>query len=215
MPRGLQIDPINVIGARMSELSLPKHLPAMVLPLCAFLPHGLLPLHIFEERYREMLRHALFTDRIFCVAMKGEEPDGEVAGFGTAGLIRACVRNADGTSNLLLQGLKRVRYLRWIEGRPFPEAEVEEVRTEVRDPVACRVWAGKIVEWACRLGGGQGLLCQQFLDHLAGLDDPEPIADLVASNFIRCPHRTQELVECRVLDDRIGIVRREMARLAG
>ena len=61
----------------MSEFSLPKHLPAIVLPLCAFLPHGLLPLHIYEERYREMLRHALLTDRIFCVAMEGEGPDGD------------------------------------------------------------------------------------------------------------------------------------------
>lgn len=206
---------MDSIGARMSEFSLPKHLPVIVLPLCAFLPHGLLPLHIFEERYREMLRHALLTDRIFCVAMKGEDPDGEVAGFGTAGLVRACVRNADGTSNLLLQGLKRVRFVRWLEGRPFPEAEVEEVRTEVRDPAACRAWAGEIVQCVCGMAGTHGPLCQQFRDHLAGLDDPEPIADLVASNFIRCPHRTQELVECCVLDDRIGIVRREMARLAG
>ena len=201
----------------MSDFPLPERLPVIVLPCCAFLPHGLLPLHIFEEKYREMLRHALFTDRIFCVVMKrdGPEhgPEGELAAFGTAGMIRACVRNPDGTSNLLLQGLKRVRFARWIDGSSFPMAEIEEMRTEVRDPAACREWADEIVRCACRLSEEHGNLCQEFRNHLASLEDPEPVADLVAYNFIRCPHLLQELVECSVLDDRVAIIRHEMAKL--
>jgi Uncharacterized protein, similar to the N-terminal domain of Lon protease len=85
----------------------------MPLPGAILFPHALLPLYIFEPRYRQMLTHALAHERMFCVALlrpertewKDEDDFFDVA---TIGLIRACVGRGDGTSNLILQGLQRV-----------------------------------------------------------------------------------------------------------
>lgn len=201
----------------MSELSLPSRLPAIVLPHCTFLPHGLLPLYIFEPRYRKMLRHALEGDRIFCVAMRrGDEEDGwdNVAPIATAGMVRACVRNPDGTSHLLLQGLRRARLGAWDPTSEFPLADVEWLQTEVRDPDHCKGVAENLVRSACALAETHGTLCQQLREHLSKLPDPEPVADIVAYNFIRCPNRLQDIVECPVLDDRLGIVDEELRKLA-
>ena len=68
----------------------------MPLPGALLFPRALLPLHIFEERYRAMLNHALKQHRMFSVALvrpdRGDwkSPDDffDVAGVG---LIRACV----------------------------------------------------------------------------------------------------------------------------
>lgn len=46
---------------------LPDAVPVMLLPQCNVFPCGLLPLFIFESRYRAMLAEALRTDRILCV----------------------------------------------------------------------------------------------------------------------------------------------------
>src|SRR3954463_3118867 len=96
------------------EITLPNEVPVMTLPDVAFFPQALMPLHIFEPRYRQMLRDVLATNRIFAVAGLDQrkmgkksvsEPAHRIAGIG---MVRACQENEDGTSNLLLQGLCRV-----------------------------------------------------------------------------------------------------------
>ena len=48
---------------------IPSSVPVMVLPGALLFPHALLPLYIFEQRYREMLSYCLQSDRMFCVAL--------------------------------------------------------------------------------------------------------------------------------------------------
>src|SRR5436189_277456 len=48
---------------------LPDHVPVMPLPGALLFPHALLPLYIFEPRYREMLEHALNHHRMLSVAL--------------------------------------------------------------------------------------------------------------------------------------------------
>src|SRR5947199_5249772 len=101
--------------AMSSSVTLPKKVPVMPLPGALLFPHALLPLYIFEPRYRQMLEHALNHHRIFSVALvKPDRYDWQspadffhIAGVG---LIRACVGRGDGSSNLILQGLERVRF---------------------------------------------------------------------------------------------------------
>ncbi|MFL6597797.1 MAG: LON peptidase substrate-binding domain-containing protein, partial [Chthoniobacterales bacterium] len=47
-----------------SSITLPKQLPVMPLPGAVLFPHALLPLYIFEPRYRKMLEHALQRHRM-------------------------------------------------------------------------------------------------------------------------------------------------------
>ena len=115
----------------MKEVAiLPDQVPVMPLPGAVLFPHALLPLYIFEPRYREMLAHALAHERMFCVALlrpdsaqwKSEDDFFDV---GTIGLIRACVGRGNGTSNLILQGLQRVCFADFVQLHPFPIAEFE------------------------------------------------------------------------------------------
>ena len=56
---------------------IPDSLPVMILSGVTLFPHGYMPLFIFEERYRDMLRYALEHERMFCVghARPGIEHD--------------------------------------------------------------------------------------------------------------------------------------------
>ncbi|HTO02917.1 MAG TPA: LON peptidase substrate-binding domain-containing protein, partial [Opitutus sp.] len=56
-------------GVRMDlDITLPEELPVMTLPNVTFFPQAVMPLHIFEPRYRQMLRDVLAADRLFAVA---------------------------------------------------------------------------------------------------------------------------------------------------
>ena len=116
-------------------MELPDQVPVMPLPGALLFPHALLPLYIFEPRYRQMLDLALSEHRMFCVAlMKPQRQHWQstddffhVAGVG---LIRACVGRGDGTSNLILQGLRRVRFAAFEQSSPFPIAQIEPLESK-------------------------------------------------------------------------------------
>src|SRR5689334_7290571 len=107
------------------EITLPHEMPLMTLPNVAFFPQALMPLHIFEPRYREMLRDVLASNRLFAVAGLDPSKLGEPGKFepphrvATVGIIRACQKNDDGTSNLLLQGLARVEIVAILADDPY------------------------------------------------------------------------------------------------
>src|SRR5437660_10195070 len=106
----------------------------MPLPVALLFPHALLPLHIFEPRYREMLKHALAHHRMFCVALLKPHcvewnSNADFFHIATVGLIRACVERSDGTSNLILQGLERVRFRVFRQEAPFLFATIDLIES--------------------------------------------------------------------------------------
>src|ERR1700693_2413487 len=116
------------------SVDLPEEVRVMPLPGAVLFPHALLPLYIFEDRYRDMLEHALQRDRMFSVTLiKPSCPEWHAAEdffhLATVGLIRACVGRGDGTSNLVLQGLHRVRFSGFQQETPFPIGRIDIIES--------------------------------------------------------------------------------------
>ena len=196
----------------MEEIAiLPEQAAVMPLPGALLFPHALLPLYIFEPRYREMLAHALAHERMFCVALvhpdrrewKSEEDFFEVA---TIGLIRACVGRADGTSNLILQGLQRVRFAAFAQLHPFPIAELETLRSETETTVETEALGAKVLELYGRFKTLGRKLPQKIDKYVTGMTDLAMLADLMASTFIVDPLRRQQILEELDLNARLRLV---------
>src|SRR5271170_269110 len=131
------------------RLNLPAEAPVMVLPGASLFPSSLLPLYIFEKRYRAMLASSLERNRVFCVAqMKPADiaDAGECHAVAGLGMIRACVANANGTSHLILQGLARVRLTNFVQHEPFPVAQIRELRSDVENEVEADALGRKVIE---------------------------------------------------------------------
>jgi len=171
-----------------SSLTLPKQLPVMPLPGAVLFPHALLPLYIFEPRYRQMLQHALRHHRMFCVTLvKPSCPDWHAPEdffhFATVGLIRACVGRGDGTSNLILQGLQRVRFASFEQETPFPIARIDIVESRDAPTVETEALGAKVLELYANLKHDGRQLPAKVDRYLAELRDLEMLADLMASTF--------------------------------
>jgi Lon protease-like protein len=102
------------------------------LPDLVLYPHVMQPLHIFEDRYREMLEDAIAGDQLIAMAVlePGWEDDYEsrppVAQYACLGKVVAHHRLEDGRYNLLLMGVQRVRIVKELEPlRSFRKARVE------------------------------------------------------------------------------------------
>ena len=174
-------------------------------------PRALLPLYIFEPRYREMLEYALKHDRVFAVALIRPEVTEwtsandffHVAGVG---LIRACVGRGDGTSNLILQGLERVRFTEFEQEQPFPIAAIETLETDATSTVETEALATKVLELYAGLKGNGKQLPSKVDRYLSDLADPEMLADLVASTFITDPLRRQHVLEELSINQRLRLM---------
>lgn len=101
------------------------------LPNLVLFPHVMQPLHIFEPRYRCLLEDALASDRLIAMALlaPGWESDYEgrppLCPMACLGRITTYHRLDDGTYNLLLLGLQRVRLVKENEPcKAYREAEV-------------------------------------------------------------------------------------------
>lgn len=199
----------------------------MTLPNATLFPQALLPLYIFESRYRRMLADVLQSHRMFTVAMqkpghKKERPT-TVAGLG---LVRAAVEHADGTSHLILQGLARVeltpavRYRPYrIHGvRPLQPPPCDNVRTdalvlEVRDLLAQRFQFGLPLPFPgvsskspaagdAPVAPGK-LSGKEILEYLDNIENPEQVADLVSCALLQAADERQTILETVNVEERL------------
>lgn len=109
-------------------------LPLFPLPDVVLFPHALLPLHVFESRYRTMTAEALEGERLIGMALlrpgwephyQGNPPIHDVVGIGR---IVDGTRLADGRYNLLLLGVARARVLEEVRQEPYRMARAELLR---------------------------------------------------------------------------------------
>ncbi len=117
-----------------------RRLPLFPLPEVVLLPGTLLPLHVFEPRYRAMVTDALSGDRTIGVTLlrPGSDPAAPappIHPIGTAGEIVEDERLPDGRFHILLEARFRFRVLDEDPPDPYRIARVEELPTaSFREP---------------------------------------------------------------------------------
>ena len=112
----------------MSELSV-RELPIFPLPEVVLFPQEYLPLHIFETRYRVMLKSVLKSDSRFGV-VRWDPISKQMANVGCCAEIIKHQTSQDGRSNIVTIGQQRFRILEIISETPFINALVSWVDDE-------------------------------------------------------------------------------------
>ena len=186
----------------MQSIEIPDEMPVMTLPGAVFFPRTVIPLRIFEPRYREMLEHVLAGERIFAVAALEEKAAAPLSPIetphriATAGIIRACQKAEDGTSILLLEGLARIEITsilrelpyRVIAARPLSDLPIE-------DPKGLSKLRAQLVRaftLRAKLGGDYP---RDLPEAIAGISDPAALCDLLVFSISRDKAFKQRMLE--------------------
>ena len=116
----------------IEDIEIPEEVPLMTLSDAVLFPQAIMPLFIFEPRYRKMLRDVLPENRILAIAtldQRTKEATHTEAFYPVAGIgvIRACKQNPDGNSNLILQGIARVRFESITREKPYRTARIRRI----------------------------------------------------------------------------------------
>jgi len=172
----------------------------MVLPGAQLFPGALLPLYIFEPRYRAMLHWSLEHDRMFCIApMKPGITEAQdtndfhhIIGIG---LIRASVQREDGTSHLVLQGLARTRIVDFLQNTPFCIAELRELSSESASSVQNRELTARLLETFNSLFDGPAHPNPALAAELQKIDNASVLADMIAHACLHDSEARQAVFE--------------------
>jgi Lon protease-like protein len=133
---------LGMLGTRL--------VPVFPLPDVVFFPRTILPLHVFESRYRAMVKDALAADGMFAVALlrPGWERDYRRSpafhAIATLGKMEDVETTHDGRYLLRLVGLGRVRLGRVARETPYRIVQADEIPERTIDREDPRIRRAKL-----------------------------------------------------------------------
>jgi Lon protease-like protein len=138
-----------------------------IFPLATVLfPGALLPLHIFEERYKQMIRYAIDNGGVFGLAYQSDAAIGRdtpptLGSIGCVAKINAVVPLEGGRMNIISTGVIRYRVLGLRQSTPFIVTRIEIVTDDLEPGDDLNRIFDDIVD-----------VCRKFLEAAQALDDP-------------------------------------------
>jgi Lon protease-like protein len=184
---------------------LPEHICIFPLGEVVLFPDTLLPLHIFEPRYRKMLADALEGDRtIGMVLIRDGEPSGnpEIYPIGCAGEVVEHEALEDGRSIIILRGTVKFRVRRELEtDEPYRMIETQALYEAPVPAEQMRGWRSDLrsrMEAYVRALGGE----PADLDKLFGRTGLEGIVNYLSASLPLAVVEKQSLLECATAEQR-------------
>ncbi len=186
-----------------------RHLPIFPLPL-VMLPNELLPLHIFEDRYRQMLKDVEDKGKFFGVSLfEPQESFDEKPAIGTVGCvaeIRESETLPDGRSNVLTLGVIRYRLIDYVDsGAPYLVGDVEFFEDETEDSLVLEAIADNVfvlfermAKAAFKMSGNRGSLPE------IGRSSPEALSFLITAAFNFDNEKKYHLLSTTSTIERLG-----------
>jgi hypothetical protein len=126
----MHVSPHAGAGGDLGPIRIPSVIPLFPLPNVVFFPKTYLPLHVFEPRYRHMVRDAAATHRMIGMVLlkEGWESDYEgrppIFPVGAVGRMVAVQNLSDGRFNVLLQGLRRFEIQEEIGAESYRQGKI-------------------------------------------------------------------------------------------
>ena len=183
----------------MAPKPLPSPLPLFPLPNAVLFPKMPLPLHIFEERYRQMVRDVVDAhETIGMILLRpGWEADYQgrpaVYARGCAGTVERCEPLPDGRFDLVLRGGQRFRVIEEHAGKPYRLATVEPLVEEMGEASALVAARRRVLKAIGEASDGPALLVLQ----------PEVSHDLFVNSLSQSmdltPLERQSLLDCSAI----------------
>jgi hypothetical protein len=195
-----------------------SRLPIFPLPGVQLFPHALLPLHVFEPRYRDLVRDAMASDRLIAIA--SFEPGYEANYHGRpavrpiigVGTVVGHEPIGDGRANIVLRGLTRAR----IE-RELPPAEAYRLveAATISDEVTASFDGGAARDMLILLADQLALKLPSGGETLRELARSQPdlgaLVDVLSAALVTDPDDRQSLLETLDVGARVDRVSGEIA----
>jgi Lon protease-like protein len=195
-------------------------MPIFPLPNVVLIPNSSLPLFIFEERYKQMVRDCLQSDRYLSIALlkKGwEQQTGPprphpVAGFGR--IIRA-TRLPNDCMDIIVQGMGRVQMTDFYDDRAYLRASVTLLRPTYQAGERLTAQVDALRDSFLKLLDVKGIPALELRTSLKLLASPIDVVFFIAAHLPLDPYAKQQFLETIAVDEQITALGHLLERLIG
>ena len=189
------------------------HLPIFPLPGAVLLPHTLVPLHIFEPRYRKLTRDCDEGLRMLALAhipderAAGEKPPRVLPVVGV-GVLARVDKLPDGRFNLILRGVARAQIAEELtSGEPYRLVHARLLAPRDLRPAQAPQLADSLKRLVLALTAARpGAETQALAQLAARARDPGELADLVAGVLVSSSRERQLVLETVEIVERLQLV---------
>jgi uncharacterized protein len=194
--------------------------PLFPLPNVVLFPRAVLPLHIFEDRYKAMTADVLAGNRLIAMALlrPGWEKDyyqaPAIEPVVCVGEILSWEQLPDGKYNFLLQGRTRARVISESKWKGYRVAELTALGESATMEIDLEKERARMIELFSAAPFGALPIARQFRELLNGPIPTEAIADLAAFNLLEDIPMKQKLLEDLDIPHRIGRIVEELQTVA-
>jgi ATP-dependent Lon protease len=200
-----------------TDVEVPSTLPVLPLKETVVFPQSITPLAIGQERSIQLVDEVVAADRMLAlVTVRNEEADppgwDDLYEVGTAAMVQKLIRIPDGTLRILVQGLKRVRIDRRLQGEPYFVAELSEVPDVVEESRELEALTRNVQTLFARIIAAVPYLPEELQVAAANVDDPSVLSHLVASTTRLKPAEKQQLLETANVADRLRAISAILSR---
>ncbi|MBE2249340.1 MAG: LON peptidase substrate-binding domain-containing protein [Myxococcus sp.] len=186
------------------------------LPSAVLLPGGIMPLHVFEPRYKAMLKDAMDTDGVFAMAQVVPGQEDRLAGrpdldpMLCAGVISVHEHLEDGRANLVLIGVCRARIIsEWPLTHPYREVKAEVLVDAPYDGEEESALRTAVFELMARVPTEVGQRIAQVTTGARG----GALADILVGSLIADPERRFEVLSQLDVPSRLSAVTSDLLEL--
>ncbi len=177
----------------------------MVLPLlpvrgAVVFPSLVVPLMVNEQKQARLIDEALMqgsTVGLFSQIDQSKQDPGpeDFYEFGTSGTILKMLRFPDNSIRFLVQGLKRIRIIKFVSTQPYLTAEVEEIVERTGSSVKMEAVQRNFLEQLKRVVELAPNLSEELYVSAINQETPAKLADLAASSLNISTEEKQEILE--------------------
>jgi ATP-dependent Lon protease len=199
-------------GARI-EQSLP------VLPLrgTVVFPMTVVPLAAAQPRSLRLIDDVASGDRNVVLVLQNDSEQegagpGETAEIGTLATIHQMMRVPDGSVRLAVQGLKRVKIVRWVGEEPYLSAVVRDYPESDESDIETKALMRSTVDLFQRLVSLVSNLPDELITAALNVDEPLQLVYLIATNLRMEPAERQQLLELDSVRSKLELISRFMAK---
>ena len=194
-------------------------LPIFPLPGAVLLPYALIPLHVFEPRYRKMVRDCQAGAGVMALANIPAEPRAtrdppHVLPVIGAGILARVDPLPDGRSNIVLRGVRRARIVEELPTQePYRLVRAEPLAEPPADAAGLETSAEQLRQLVLALCARRPGAAATALAQMAGSTArPGELADAVGAMVLESAQERQQLLETASAEGRLRRVAQHVAR---
>jgi ATP-dependent Lon protease len=191
----------------MQEPYIPEVLPVLPLKDTVIYPHIIVPLLVTREELVKMIDEALTSDRMVAAVAAREEVEDpqpeQLYQVGTAAAIIRMLKLPDGSMQLFVQGVHRIRIVDYVQTHPFLKARVEKVKEKVERTIEVEGLARNILAQFKNIVQMAPYLPNEIFIAAMNISEPHNLADFIASNINLSLEEKQELLEALDVRERL------------